>query len=228
MYKLICFDLDDTLWPCLPTIMSAEKIFYDWLCEHKSHITQKYSIEQLQQKRKDLLKQHPQLLADLSEARRVHLRQVADEFNESHDWIEAAFDIYYQARQKVSLYEDVMPVLSCLKSHFKLVALTNGNAQYRLTGLQDVFEFQVSAADVQAPKPDPAMFVRAMQQAGVSAQQTLHVGDHPVHDIQGAYNAGVTGVWINRTKQLWDIEQPQPAQSFTDLFQLQDWLVKSI
>ena len=224
MYKLICFDLDDTLWPCMPTIQRAEQILYNWLGQHKPAITQVYTTDQLREKRKQLIQSQPELIHDLSAARRVHLKQLASEFADTDEWVESAFNIFYEARQKVTLFEDVIPVLSSLKSQFTLVALTNGNAHITKTGLAEYFDFQISAADVQAAKPDPAMFISAMQKAGVSPGQTLHVGDHPLHDIQGARNAGIDAVWIKRFEQSWDLNEPQPAQQFINLHQLQSWL----
>jgi len=227
MYKLICFDLDDTLWPCMPTIHHAEQAIYDWMAEYKPAITQSYSIDQLRDKRKALLQTRPELINDLSRARVVHLQSLAKEFNDSEDWVDEAFDVFYQARQKVNLFEDVIPVLLDLKQHFILAALTNGNAHIKHTGLSEYFSFQVSASDVLAAKPHPAMFVRAMQQAEVTPQDTLHVGDHPEHDIQGARNAGIDAVWIKRFQQVWDTGQQKPKQQFDDLYQLKHWLMKS-
>ncbi len=225
-YKLICFDLDDTLWPCLPTIQHAEQSIYDWMAEHQPAITERYSLEQLRDKRKALLQSRPELVNDLSEARRVHLRELADEVNSPHDWVEAAFNVFYEARQQVTLFDDVTPVLESLKPHYTLVALTNGNAHISRTGLDSYFEFQVSAADVKAAKPHPAMFIHAMQQAGVTPQQTLHVGDHPVHDIRGARNAGVDAVWIRRFTQRWELDEAAPQKQFDDLYPLQQWLLE--
>lgn len=224
MYKLICFDLDDTLWPCMPTIQHAEQSIYDWMAEHQPEITRRYTIEQLRDKRKALLQSRPELFNDLSEARRVHLRELADEVNTDDGWIETAFNVFYTARQKVTLFDDVAPVLDSLKQHYTLVALTNGNAHIRHTGLEAYFEFQVSAADVQAAKPHPAMFIQAMQQAGVSPQHTLHVGDHPLHDIRGARNAGIDAVWLRRFTQPWQLDEAEPEQQFDDLYQLHQWL----
>lgn len=224
MYQLICFDLDDTLWPCMPTIQHAEKTLYDWLKSNKPKIAETYDSDQLREKRKLLLNEQPELINDLSAARRVHLRQLANEFNDTDDWIDVAFDIFYQARQKVNLFEDVIPVLSSLKENYTLVALTNGNAHISKTGLIDYFDFQVSAADVQAAKPHPAMFIKAIQQAGVSPAQTLHIGDHPVHDIRGARNAGIDAAWVNRFNQAWDSQEKEPKLQFSDLYQLKDWL----
>jgi len=224
MYKLICFDLDDTLWPCMPTIQRAEQMLYNWLARHKPAITQMYTTDQLRKKRKQLIQAQPELIHDLSAARRLHLKQLASEFSDTDEWVESAFNIFYEARQKVTLFDDVIPVLSSLKSQFTLVALTNGNAHITKTGLAEYFDFQISAADVQAAKPDPAMFFSAMQKARVSPGQTLHVGDHPLHDIQGARNAGIDAVWIKRFEQSWDLNEPQPEQQFNNLHQLQSWL----
>lgn len=227
MYKLICFDLDDTLWPCSPTIERAEKALYDWLEQQQPLITRRYSSQQLRDKRKALLAARPELQHDLSAARRVHLLQLADEFGLSHSWVEPAFEVFYRARQQVQLFDDVLPVLDVLKQDFTLVALTNGNAHIRHTGLAEQFSFQLSAADVAAGKPHPAMFAKAMQRAGVTAQHTLHVGDHPLHDIQGARNAGIDAVWLRRFAQPWDDQFAEPAQAFSSLHDLQHWLCSS-
>jgi len=226
MYKLICFDLDDTLWPCMPTIQQAEQTLYNWLAENKPEITATYNVEQLRLKRKQLIQAQPELIHDLSAARRVHLKQLAFETNDSSEWVETAFKVFYEARQKVNLFDDVIPVLSTLKTKYTLAALTNGNAHISKTGLADYFDFQISAADVQAAKPHPAMFISAMEKAGVSPVQTLHVGDHPVHDIQGARNAGIDAVWIKRFEQHWDWNEAEPDQQFNDLHQFHQWLSK--
>lgn len=224
MYKLICFDLDDTLWPCMPTIQYAEQSIYDWLESNRPEITRRYTLEDLRDKRKQLMLLQPELKHDLSEARRAHLRELAEEFGYGDDWIEPAFQVFYQARQQVTLYEDVIPVLAELRTRYTLVALTNGNAHIRHTGLSDYFEFQVSAADVHEAKPHPAMFERAMAQAGVSPRQTLHVGDHPLHDVKGARNAGVDVAWLRRNRQPWDLEEAEPEFQFEDLFAFSEWL----
>jgi len=201
----------------MPTIELAEQTLYNWLAKNKPEITQKYNIEQLRIKRKQLINEQPALICDLSAARRVHLKQLAAEINDTDEWVETAFNVFYEARQNVTLFDDVIPVLSSLKTKYKLAALTNGNAHINKTGLAEHFDFQISAADVQAAKPDPAMFHRAMQIAGVNPSETLHVGDHPTHDIQGARNAGIDSVWIKRFNQQWDLETQEPEMQFMDL-----------
>jgi len=208
----------------MPTILRAEEKLYQWLSQHKTKITDQYSSDQLRSKRKQLLQLRPELGCDLSAARRLHLQQLANEFNYDNNWVDTAFDVFYQARQQVNLFDDVLPVLSALKNDFVLVALTNGNAHIQHVGLTDFFDFQLSASDVKALKPDPAMFVEAMKQAGVSPEQTLHVGDHPLHDLQGAKNAGIDAVWIRRFEQVKDSTTPAPKQQVVNLYEFQEWL----
>ncbi len=78
--KVLSFDLDDTLWPCLPTIQRAEKLLYQWLSEQVPVITQRYDQAQLHEKRRMLLKDDAGLEHDLSQLRRQSFKQLADEF----------------------------------------------------------------------------------------------------------------------------------------------------
>jgi len=214
---LLTVDLDDTLWPCLPTILRAESISYAWLKQNRSAITQRYSIEALRDKRQQLIARQPELSNDLSAARRVHFAELADEFGYDHDWVEPAFKVFHDARQLVDLYADVRPALSRLKARFKLVALTNGNADINKVGLADYFDLQISAADVSAAKPHPAMFIEAMQRMQANPQQTLHIGDHALHDVYGARNAGIRSVWVNRTEESWPERDFSADYEVTDL-----------
>lgn len=223
--RLITIDLDDTLWPCMPTIMHAEQTSYDWLSRHLPRITERYSMEQLRDKRRALMQSRPTLRNDMSEARRAHFRELADELDYDQDWVEEGFQVFLNARQRVTLYDDVMPALSRLADHYRLLALTNGNADIRRTGLGGIFQGQLSAADVQAAKPDPAMFVEAMSQQGVGRDETLHVGDHPVHDICGARAAGVRSVWVNRAGADWTEDGFRADFEVADLAGLVDLLI---
>lgn len=223
--KLLTIDLDDTLWPCMPTIMQAESELYQWLQQNLPRITQQYSIDALRNKRKQLLQREPELIHDLSEARRAHFRELANELDYDHQWIDEAFKVFYDARQKVALYDDVLPVLEQLKTVFHLVALTNGNADIHKTGLGEIFDLQISAADVMAAKPDVAMFKKAMAHFSVTQDETLHVGDHEIHDILGARQAGIASVWVNRLNNDWNEADFRADYEISDLTGLLDLLL---
>lgn len=218
--RLITIDLDDTLWPCMPTIVQAENTSYQWLQQNLPKITDRYSMDDLRDKRKQIMQRQPELKHDLSEARRAHFRELADEMGYEHDWIEEGFQVFLAARQLVEFYDDVLPVLEQLKQTFYLVALTNGNADIQRVGLGNYFHLQISAADVSAAKPDPAMFHAAMGRLSVSPEQTLHVGDHAIHDIAGARAAGIRSVWVNRNTEQWSEPDFRADYEISDLNEL--------
>jgi putative hydrolase of the HAD superfamily len=50
-------------------------------------------------------------------------------------------------------------------------------------------------------KPDPAFFLRACAAAKKDPQDVIYIGDHPNKDAIGASQAGLNGVWINRSQE---------------------------
>ena len=49
--RLICFDLDDTLWPCHEVIRAAEAECYAWLACEAPRLTERYNESQLRDHR---------------------------------------------------------------------------------------------------------------------------------------------------------------------------------
>jgi putative hydrolase of the HAD superfamily len=56
----------------------------------------------------------------------------------------------------------------------------------------------VTSAQVSARKPSPRIFGRALELAGVGADECLHVGDSIEEDIAGARAAGIAAILIRR------------------------------
>lgn len=218
--KLICFDLDDTLWPCMRTIHRAEDIYYQWLQQFKPAITEKYTATEIREKRRELRERTPSLAHDMSKLRIHSLYELADEFNDGSDWVMEAFDAFYQARQQVSFFEDVAPVLERLNPLYRIAAVTNGNADIYTTELAGFFDVAVSAAEAGIMKPDPAIFELLQQKTGVAAGSILHVGDHPCDDIEGASRAGIRNVWLNRQQTDWSSTAVEPDYIVENLYQL--------
>ena len=51
-------------------------------------------------------------------------------------------------------------------------------------------------------KPDVRLFERALELAGVRAEQALYVGDSPLTDVLGASRAGMTTAWFSTGRRL--------------------------
>jgi putative hydrolase of the HAD superfamily len=218
--KVLSFDLDDTLWPCSPTILRAENLLFEWLMEHVPVITEQYDLYQLREKRRSLIKTNPELAHDLTLLRIKSFELLAREFELEHDWIEPAFEVFYEARQQVTLFEDVKPVLDELKKTFQLVSLTNGNASTIKTGVDHWFDFSLNSASVGRLKSEPEIYLQVQQQAGIEAGQMVHIGDDPLNDVAGAKSAGVFAIWLNRNQKQWSLPSCQPDAVVSSLHEL--------
>ncbi len=67
-------------------------------------------------------------------------------------------------------------------------------------GLADLLDLQVYSSEVDARKPEPQIFLHALEQLGVDAADAMFVGDRLEIDVQGAANVGMTTVqalWFN-------------------------------
>ena len=218
--KVISFDLDDTLWPCFPTIINAERQLHHWLSENVSVIAERYDLYQLRDKRRELLKAHPELAHDMSALRIRSLEELAGEFDLSDEWIQPAFDVFYEARQQVTLFDDVKPVLDALNQEFTMVSLTNGNANPVMTGIAHWFDFSLNAAGVGKLKSEPDIYLQVHERAGIEPRQMVHVGDDPHNDIAGAKSAGSPAIWMNRERRRWEQEGFNPDAEIYTLHEL--------
>lgn len=100
-------------------------------------------------------------------------------------------------------FPDAKPVLAELKSRgVRLVAASNWDASLpeglERTGLAPYLDGAVSSAVVGAAKPDPAVFVAALELAGCAPGEAFHVGDSPDGDVEGARAAGVPVALLDR------------------------------
>ncbi|MBP1912129.1 TIGR02253 family HAD-type hydrolase [Thermococcus stetteri] len=129
-----------------------------------------------------------------------------------HDWnfFFRLFDLDLQYEElmeryphKLHVYPDTIPVLEWLReSGYKLGAVTSGpeyqRLKLRLTGLLDYFDAVVTREDVKAIKPEPKIFLYALEKLGVEPGEAVMVGDSLSQDVYGAKNVGMVAVWINR------------------------------
>ena len=101
-------------------------------------------------------------------------------------------------------------ILEALGERFKLIAVTNGNANLESIGIRHLFDNVLTAAMAGAAKPAPEVFDMAVQMGGASKAETLHVGDHPLYDVDGARAAGLRTAWVNRTAIVWPDQYAVP------------------
>jgi 2-haloalkanoic acid dehalogenase type II len=205
--SVITFDLDNTLWDVEPVLIRAEEAQQDWLLRHRPGAVEAFDHEALFAFKKSVWKRHPHLLHHVSQMRiqTLYELQVAAGYPERDARLGAqqAFDVFLQERRKVVLYEEALAVLEQLAQRYTLGALTNGNADIYKTDAAEYFDFAFLAEEIGASKPHPDMFQAALDKAGVTAAEIVHVGDDPEHDIRGARDVGLHTVWVNTRRKAW-------------------------
>lgn len=203
--RTLTFDLDDTLWDNGPVLEAAEQSLYDWLGAHYPGITARYTLAGLRTLRQDLLQRAPELRHDVTRLRKISLRVAAQSAGCDDSFVDEAFEVFLEARHRVTVYGDVVPALQRLReAGYRLGTLTNGNADVRRVGLGHLFDFALSAGATGRAKPHPRMFEEACRLTRVAAAELAHVGDEPATDLAGAQAAGVGVVWMNRQGQRAD------------------------
>lgn len=103
----------------------------------------------------------------------------------------------------LELYPDAEPTLGRLKSGgYKLALVSNAPPDAVKTieslGLPKYISVIVVSGVVGVSKPNPEIFRLAMERAGVGPADAVHVGDLYDADVQGARNAGIDGVLLDR------------------------------
>lgn len=137
---------------------------------------------------------------------------------------------YAELRSRyLSLYPDVIPVLTELKRIYWLGMITNGPAdvqreEIHVLGIEEFFEDVLIEGEMKVGKPDVRVFERACRNAGCRPSEMLYVGNAFDHDVQGAKGAGWHAIWLNRALEENPNTHPQPDAIITDLYQLLDWL----
>ncbi len=218
--RTITLDLDDTLWEIHPVIRRAEQRLYEWLGENYPRITGMYEPSDLREVRSQVIIEFADRSHDLTFLRQTVLGRVGVAAGYSTDFIDEAFSVFDAARNDVDIFPEVIPALEALNENFVVIAVTNGNANLELIGIDHLFSDVVTAAMAGAAKPARQVFDMAVQVGGASAEQTLHVGDHPQYDVDGARSAGLRTAWVNRTASSWPEEFAEPEFEVTHVGEL--------
>lgn len=124
------------------------------------------------------------------------------------------------------IYPDAKEVLQNLGVKKGLV--TNGSSlgqreKIKKYDLEQYFDTIVISGEIGRSKPNPEVFIRALEDLGSSPEETLYVGDSPESDVSGAGNAGITSVLIIRDTNPSESEPDyKPDYKIKDMRELYD------
>lgn len=168
---------------------------------HCEPIRKQYDMASFTEKKTSFMKNNRHLMGDVT---RMRMALLEDLIGDSHSHlIEDAFRVFYRKRSEVDFYDDALAGLEILNQHYPLAALTNGNADLGVMGIEHYFA-EIHYASLECPaKPDKHMFERTFEGLNIQPDELLHVGDNPRTDVDGARRAGAKTVWIKRFDMTW-------------------------
>jgi putative hydrolase of the HAD superfamily len=117
----------------------------------------------------------------------------AEEFSEAY---------LFQTPRKTNLLPGALEVIAYLSKKYPLYVLTNGFNDIQWVkiegaGMRHFFQEIITSEVAGHKKPALGFFDYALKIAGVTPDEALMVGDHPIVDIQGAAEAGIKGIHLN-------------------------------
>jgi putative hydrolase of the HAD superfamily len=102
------------------------------------------------------------------------------------------------------LYPEASEVLAALHGRFDLAVLSNFDGRLRMIlehlGVSKFFSHVFLSSELGADKPDPEIFRRALRLNGTRPNETLHVGDDPERDWEGATQVGLSTFQLQRPR----------------------------
>lgn len=148
------------------------------------------------------------------------LRGVGTEVN--HD---TALRILTKLRQfswKFKAYDDTISALKELKNRGLILGLISNVAQdmestYDELGLQPYLDFKVTSSEVGYDKPQPEIFLAALEKAQAKPEAAIHIGDQYELDVLGARGVGMAAVLLDRNDYYTDITDCPRIHSLTEI-----------
>ncbi|HVL82549.1 MAG TPA: HAD-IA family hydrolase [Actinomycetota bacterium] len=130
------------------------------------------------------------------------------------DSVEVLYETFSDVRS-YGLYDDVVEVLVHLRDEgFRLGIISNFEAWLDPLldhlGIKHIFEVVAISGPLAVEKPDPKIFAWAVEQMGLPAEASAHVGDQPFFDAEAAIACGLHGILLDRYGQWADLEVTYP------------------
>jgi HAD superfamily hydrolase (TIGR01509 family) len=222
--RTITLDLDDTLWEITPVILRAESRLREWLADRYPRIVEMHQPEDIVELRAQVVAEFEDRSHDLTFIRQQVLARMGIAAGYGDDFVDDAFAVFDKERNTVELFPDVQPTLEALAGRYTLVAVTNGNAKLERIGIDHLFHTVVTARSAGAAKPARPIFDAAVSAGGAAAHETLHIGDHPEFDVEGARSAGLRAIWLNRNGHAWPGGLEPPERTISNLRELDELL----
>ncbi len=115
-------------------------------------------------------------------------------------------EFLFRTPRKSNLIDGAQTIVSRLAEKFPLYILTNGfdDIQYikvEGSGIGHLFQAIITSEKVGVKKPDVLFFQKSLALANCAPHEVYMIGDHPIADIQGAEDSGISAIHFNPNRQ---------------------------
>jgi len=120
--------------------------------------------------------------------------------------------------------DDLVETLGTLKEQgYLLGVLSNRQESFSgylaERGLSEFFSLAIYAGEAGVFKPDPGVFIYLLEKAGVSAEESVYVGDNYYADVVGSREAGMNPVLLD-VNHLFEAPGCPVIQSHSQIFEI--------
>ena len=84
-------------------------------------------------------------------------------------------------------------------------------------GLELYLDFVVTSSEVGTDKPEPPIFLAALEKAGVEASEAVYIGDQYETDVVGARGVGIKPILIDRYNLLPGVSDCPRIHTLTEV-----------
>ncbi len=126
-----------------------------------------------------------------------------------------------------TLFDDVLPVFQWLKQKERTIGvITNADKNVadliEKLGAGPFLDILVTSGDVGVEKPDPQIFLAALEKAGVKNHEAVYIGDQYQSDVLGAAGVGMKALLLDR----YDVNQvPIDYPRIKSLEEIRDYIM---
>ena len=222
----IFFDLDNTLWDhrrnaylTLKDIFETQQVSLRYKLDFEEFHQEYFTInerlwEQIRDGEidKEYLRKHRFYDSflffgiDDFELAQAFERNFLDEILNYNDLVEGAFEILEYLHDK----------------GYKMHILSNGfqevtHKKCELSGIQNYFETSTSADEINIRKPKPEIYKYALDKAGVTAAESLMIGDDWIADVEGAKSFGLSVIYFDVFDDKFEADEVKVIKKLIEL-----------
>ncbi len=214
--KAVFFDIDDTLYSTTEFAEKARRLAVEAMRRHGLRLPAEHILREL-----------GEVISEFSSNYEHHFdklllrlpRRAFDGVNPAV-LVAAAVQAYHDAKSRLLRpYPDVVPVLEKLTGTDLVRGIITAGLEVKQMdkllrlGLYRYFTpTAIFISDqIGISKPNPKLFQRACDEVGLKPQESMYVGDHPVHDIDPANALGMVTVRVRRGRHAPELGKSKPA-----------------